>query len=165
MRHFAQYISMSPHGIGCKQTWCKKIYLMNRATWLNPLIVFTVAPRVKSSAYISMKIPHNGTSLMKTKKSREPIDTMCVTGRRSVTFQIDTLLYMLYAYVWHTQNYLLKIALWEGNLEATSIFLYCTGHVIPENDKGTHFNNLYTDANICSWSRQGDNSYHLVELS
>ncbi len=35
--HFAQYISMSPHGIGCKQTWCKKIYRMIRATWLKPL--------------------------------------------------------------------------------------------------------------------------------
>ncbi len=35
--HFVQFISMSPHGIGCKQTWCKKIYRMNRATWLNPL--------------------------------------------------------------------------------------------------------------------------------
>ncbi len=35
--HFAQYISMSPHGIGYKQTWGKKIYRTNRATWLNPL--------------------------------------------------------------------------------------------------------------------------------
>ncbi len=32
---FAQYISMGPHGIGCKQTWCKKIYHMNRARWLS----------------------------------------------------------------------------------------------------------------------------------
>ncbi len=30
-------ISIRPHGIGCKQTW-SKIYHMNRATWLNPLI-------------------------------------------------------------------------------------------------------------------------------
>ncbi len=36
--HFAQYISISPHGIDCKQTWCKRIYHMNRASWLNPLI-------------------------------------------------------------------------------------------------------------------------------
>ncbi len=38
--HFAQHISIRPHGIGCKQsqqTWCKKIYHMNKATWLNPL--------------------------------------------------------------------------------------------------------------------------------
>ncbi len=26
-----------PYGIGCKYTWCKKIYRMYRATWLNPL--------------------------------------------------------------------------------------------------------------------------------
>ncbi len=35
--HFAQYITVSPHGIGCKWTWYKKIYRMNRATWLNSL--------------------------------------------------------------------------------------------------------------------------------
>ncbi len=28
---------MSPHGIGWKQTWCKKIYCMIRAIWLTPL--------------------------------------------------------------------------------------------------------------------------------
>ncbi len=39
--HFAQYISIRPHGIDCKQTWCidckqtwcKTIYHINRATW------------------------------------------------------------------------------------------------------------------------------------
>ncbi len=34
--HFAQYVSISPHGIGCKQTWCKKIIRMNRATSISP---------------------------------------------------------------------------------------------------------------------------------
>ncbi len=36
--HFAQYISISPHGIDCKQTWCKKIYCMDRVSWLKPLM-------------------------------------------------------------------------------------------------------------------------------
>ncbi len=27
--HFAQYILISPHGIDCKQNWCKKMYRMN----------------------------------------------------------------------------------------------------------------------------------------
>ncbi len=37
--HFAQYISIRPNGINCirKQTGCKMICLMIRATWLNPL--------------------------------------------------------------------------------------------------------------------------------
>ncbi len=35
--HFAQYILISPHGIDCKQTWCKKIYRMDRDIWLKPL--------------------------------------------------------------------------------------------------------------------------------
>ncbi len=33
--HFAQYILISQHGIDCKQTWCKPIYCMNGASWLN----------------------------------------------------------------------------------------------------------------------------------
>ncbi len=37
--HFAQYISISPHGIDCKQTWYKKIYCMDRVSWLKPLIM------------------------------------------------------------------------------------------------------------------------------
>ncbi len=41
--HFAQYIWISPHGIGCKQTWSKKIYRMNRATWLNTLLGWSYA--------------------------------------------------------------------------------------------------------------------------
>ncbi len=36
--HFAQYISISPHGIDCKQTWCKKIHCMDRVSWLEPLL-------------------------------------------------------------------------------------------------------------------------------
>ncbi len=36
---FAQYISISPHGIDCKYTWCKKIYHINRASWLKLLSV------------------------------------------------------------------------------------------------------------------------------
>ncbi len=36
--HFTQYISISPHGSDCKQTWCKKIYCMDRVSWLKPLI-------------------------------------------------------------------------------------------------------------------------------
>ncbi len=49
--HFAQYILISPHGIDCKQTWCKKIYDMNRVSWLKPLVSLkhdvcpTVCPR------------------------------------------------------------------------------------------------------------------------
>ncbi len=35
--HFGRYISIRSHGIDCKQTWCKKSYYMNIATWLNPL--------------------------------------------------------------------------------------------------------------------------------
>ncbi len=35
--HFAQYILISPHGIDCKQTWFKKIYHMDRVSWLKPL--------------------------------------------------------------------------------------------------------------------------------
>ncbi len=35
--HFAQYISISPNCINCKQTWCKKIYCMDRVSWLKPL--------------------------------------------------------------------------------------------------------------------------------
>ncbi len=35
--HFAQYILISLHGIDCKQTWCKKIYHMDRVSWLQPL--------------------------------------------------------------------------------------------------------------------------------
>ncbi len=35
--HFAQYILISPYGIDCKQTWCKKIYRMDRVSWLKPL--------------------------------------------------------------------------------------------------------------------------------
>ncbi len=36
--HFAEYILISPHGIDCKQTWCKNIYHMDRVSWLKPLI-------------------------------------------------------------------------------------------------------------------------------
>ncbi len=36
--HFAQYISISPHGTDCNQTWCKEIYHINRVSWLNPLL-------------------------------------------------------------------------------------------------------------------------------
>ncbi len=36
---FAQYISTSPHGIGCKQSWCNKIYHMNSATWFESVII------------------------------------------------------------------------------------------------------------------------------
>ncbi len=32
--HFAQYISIRPHGIDSKHTWCKTIYNPNRATFL-----------------------------------------------------------------------------------------------------------------------------------
>ncbi len=35
--HFAQYIWISPHGIDCKQTWCKRIYCMDRISWLKPM--------------------------------------------------------------------------------------------------------------------------------
>ncbi len=35
--HFAQYILISPHGIDCKKNWCKKIYRMDRVSWLKPL--------------------------------------------------------------------------------------------------------------------------------
>ncbi len=35
--HFAQYILISPHVIDCKQSWCKKIYPMDRVSWLKPL--------------------------------------------------------------------------------------------------------------------------------
>ncbi len=35
--HFAQYILISPHGIDGKQTWFKKIYRMDRVSWLKPL--------------------------------------------------------------------------------------------------------------------------------
>ncbi len=38
--YFAQYISISPHDIGCKQPWCRKIHHMNRASWLNPLTLY-----------------------------------------------------------------------------------------------------------------------------
>ncbi len=40
---FAQYISMSLHKIECKQTWCKKIYNMKKATWLNPMYRIALA--------------------------------------------------------------------------------------------------------------------------
>ncbi len=40
--HIAQYISKSPHGIGCKQTWCKKIYHMYIISWLNLLIQVSI---------------------------------------------------------------------------------------------------------------------------
>ncbi len=40
--HFAQYISISPHAIDCKQTWCKKIYLMDRVSWLKSLSLFEI---------------------------------------------------------------------------------------------------------------------------
>ncbi len=30
--HFAQYILISPHGIDCRQTLCKKIYRMDRVS-------------------------------------------------------------------------------------------------------------------------------------
>ncbi len=40
--HFAQYILISPHGIDCKQTWCKKIYRMDRVSWLKPLFYVTI---------------------------------------------------------------------------------------------------------------------------
>ncbi len=43
--HFAQYISISPHGIDCKQTWCKKIYCMDRFSWLKPLNVKPLNPQ------------------------------------------------------------------------------------------------------------------------
>ncbi len=33
--HLAQYISIRPHGIDHNQTWCEKIYRMNKANWLN----------------------------------------------------------------------------------------------------------------------------------
>ncbi len=35
--HYAQYISIRPNGIDCKQSWYKKIYRMNSANWLNSL--------------------------------------------------------------------------------------------------------------------------------
>ncbi len=37
--HFAQFILISPHGIDCKQTWCKKIYHMDRGRWLKHLCI------------------------------------------------------------------------------------------------------------------------------
>ncbi len=36
--HFVQCITISPHGIDCKQNWFKKNNHVNKATWLNPLI-------------------------------------------------------------------------------------------------------------------------------
>ncbi len=35
--HFMQFISISLHDIDCKQTCGKKIYHMNRVSWLKPL--------------------------------------------------------------------------------------------------------------------------------
>ncbi len=52
--HFAKYISMSPHGIVFKQTWCKKIYHMNRATWLKPLQLV-----VTGVLYVCLQYLHN----------------------------------------------------------------------------------------------------------
>ncbi len=37
--YFAQYISIKPYDIDCKQTWCMKIYRMNKATWSNNLLL------------------------------------------------------------------------------------------------------------------------------
>ncbi len=37
--HFTQYIWISPHGIDSQQNWCKKIYHMNRHSWLNTLLL------------------------------------------------------------------------------------------------------------------------------
>ncbi len=37
--HVAQYILIR-QSIDCKQTWCWKIYCINRASWLNPLMKY-----------------------------------------------------------------------------------------------------------------------------
>ncbi len=56
--HFAQYILISPHGIDCKQTRCKKIYRMDRLSWLKPLYwhlkfsVFTLIFSIASSHFL-----------------------------------------------------------------------------------------------------------------
>ncbi len=47
--HFAQYILISPHGIDCKQTWCKKIYHMDRVSWLKPLLSICSTGRPETS--------------------------------------------------------------------------------------------------------------------
>ncbi len=56
--HFAQHFNRS-HGIDCKQTWCKKIYHMNRVSWLNPLTYllmwtsqFTTTSQVMNMRYL-----------------------------------------------------------------------------------------------------------------
>ncbi len=59
--HFAQCISISPHGIDCKQTWCRRIYRMNKASWLNPLIIIYLNIEVLSidwfpSIYIALHV-------------------------------------------------------------------------------------------------------------
>ncbi len=46
--HFAQYISISPHGIDCKQTWCKKIYCMDRVSWLKPLLLLCYIDQINT---------------------------------------------------------------------------------------------------------------------
>ncbi len=38
--HVAQYISISPDGIDCKQTWCNRMYRINIVSWLNSLMEY-----------------------------------------------------------------------------------------------------------------------------
>ncbi len=59
--HFAQYISISPHGIDCKQTWCKKIYRMDKVSWLKPLsmvIIWTYANVIHNNHYLAYIVSH-----------------------------------------------------------------------------------------------------------
>ncbi len=37
--HFAQYITIGPHDIYCKQAWCKVIHHMDRVSWLTTVII------------------------------------------------------------------------------------------------------------------------------
>ncbi len=57
---FDQYISISPHGIDCKQTWCKKIYCMDRISWLKPLNMVNI-PFIKHLCAACVKLGNHMT--------------------------------------------------------------------------------------------------------
>ncbi len=100
--HFAQYILISPHGIDCKQTWCKKIYHMDRVSWLKHLC-YTLGHFVPSQSwltwlgYASHLWLQNGQS-----GNMAVIQNMSYVKYLHSIWSIDTyLLNIKFQYVWH----------------------------------------------------------------